>query len=123
MDKETPPFSQLLPGLNNPCYQIDPSEKTYYHAMCVIANNFTTLLWEKFFREMSERFSMNKDHLIPFLEKTFDNLSRYPAMKLTGPLARGDTKSLERDLDSLTEDSFYSIFKSFMTTYEGTIDE
>ena len=121
-EKGSPPFSQLLPGLSNPSYPINPSEKPYYHALCVIANNFTGLLWEKFFREMETRFSVDAKDLMIFLEKTVDTLSHYPNLKLTGPLIRGDTKTLDKDLNALAQDPFHSIFKSFIDTYKGKND-
>jgi len=50
IEKEAPPFSELLPGLPNPSFSIEKDKKDYYHALCVMSNNFTTLLWQKFFQ-------------------------------------------------------------------------
>ena len=119
IDANGPDFSALLPGLNNPSYKIEATEKSYYHAMCVIANNFTTLIAEKFFYEMKNRFCIDKTDLMPFLEKTFDNIKSYPNIRFTGPLVRGDTTTLTRDLAALENDPFYFIFKNFIETFKG----
>ncbi len=118
LDKESPQFATLLPGLQNPVYRIEPEQRQYYHAMCVIANNFTTILWDKFLKEMTNRFSINKNDLLPFLNKTFWNIKRYPQTKLTGPLARGDGVSLIKDLNALEQDDFHCIFNSFIEAYK-----
>ncbi len=119
----SPEFSQLLPGLTNPHYRIEASMRQYYHTMCVLSNNFTVLLWEKFFREMTQRFAIAKKDLMPFLSKTFENIAQYPKLKLTGPLARDDQQTLKNNLKSLDQDGFYPIFKSFMSAYQENTDD
>lgn len=51
IDTNTHSFESLLPGLTNPHYFISKSQKAYYHALCVLSGNFTTLLWKKMFDE------------------------------------------------------------------------
>lgn len=107
-------FHQLLPGLTNPFYYINASEKPYYHALCVLANNFSTILWNQFFNEMQSRFNISKKDLMPFLNQTFINLAEEGHKALTGPLVRGDTEVLHSDLDALKGDPFYGVFKAFL---------
>lgn len=123
IDDDAPVFSELLPGLRNPYYRIKQVDKAYYHAMCMLANNFSTLLWEKFYIEMQQRFAIRNKHLLPMLEKTFSNISKFPDIEMTGPLTRGDVKSLERNLSALKGDPFHSIFKSFIDTFLEVADE
>ena len=117
IDDTAPEFTELLSGLNNAHYRIKQADKAYYHAMCVMANNFSTLLWDKFFTEMQQRFAIDTKHLIPMLEKTFSNLKQYPDINMTGPLTRGDKESLQRGVNALENDRYQSIFKSFIETF------
>ena len=109
---EGPEFLDLLPGLTNPHYKITSSDKAYYHALCVMANNVTTLIWQKFFTEMINRFCVPQQDLQPFLEQTLHNLKYDYNNALTGPIARRDTETLMRDLKALEGDHFYGIFKA-----------
>ena len=110
-------FSELLPGFENPHYKINRDDKNYYHALCVMANNFTTLLWQKFFSEMRSRFEMKIEHVHPFLDQTFHNIKHDFQDALTGPIARKDKKTLLDDLKALSNDNFFKIFEAFTKTF------
>lgn len=110
-------FTELLPGLNNPHYKIESAKKAYYHALCVMANNFTTLLWQKFFSSMSETFNIEREHLIPYLQQTFCNLENNIQNALTGPIARGDKNTLIKNLNALNGDNYFEIFRAFVITH------
>ena len=114
IEAEGPKFSSLLPSFKNPHYKISSSDKAYYHALCVLANNFTTLLWQKFFTEMRNRFDIKQQDLQPFLEQTLHNLKHDYKNALTGPMARHDIETLQRDLKALEGDRFYAVFKAFV---------
>ncbi len=117
LNENSPCFQQLLPGLANPSYKIKAKDRPYYHAMCVLANNFSVILWQKFFKEMESRFLINTSDLMPFVEKTFGNIKSYPHIEHTGPLIRNDVATLQSDLSELEKDSFYTIFKAFIDTF------
>lgn len=110
-------FSELLPGFENPHYKINRDDKNYYHALCVMANNFTTLLWQKFFSEMQNRFEIKIEHVQPFLDQTFHNIKHDFQNALTGPIARKDKKTLLNDLKALNGDNFFKIFEAFTKTF------
>jgi len=114
IDEHAPDFSDLLPGLDNPHYRIPASDKAYYHAMCVLSNNVSTLLWQKFYQEMKTRFDVRHEDLHPFLQRTCQNIQSDPASALTGPIARKDRETLERDLKALQGDPFYSVLKNII---------
>ena len=114
---EGPEFSELLPGFKNPHYKIKRCEKSYYHALCVMANNFTTLLWQKFFTEMQNQFKIDSSHLQPYLDQTFYNIKHDFKNALTGPIARQDKKTLLDDLQALENDKFFLIFEAFTKTF------
>lgn len=126
VEAEIPSFNELLPGLNNPYFKIEKKHKPYYHSLCVMANNFTTLLWQKFFDEMKEKFDVSPKILLPFLEQTLTNLKQDYKNALTGPISRNDKNTLHHNLNALKEDSHFDIFEAFIKTYThkgGELDE
>lgn len=120
VDAEGPEMQILLPGLPNPCYKLPQTQKNHYHALCVMANNFTTLLWQKVFSDFQHHFSINESALYPLLEQTVTNLKNDHLNALTGPLVRGDQLTLQHDLDALARDPYYELFKTFIDTYQTT---
>jgi len=98
LEKASLPFDKLLPGLPNPHYYIDRKDKSYYHAMCVLANNVSTLLWQKFYVEMENRFGIAATDLKPFLERTLINVKQSKGAAMSGPIARGDVDTLKKIL-------------------------
>lgn len=117
LEKNSPNFEILLPGLKNPHYRISANDKAYYHALCVMSGNFTTLLWQKFFQEMERRFQIPHENLIPYLHKITQNLSKNSKSALTGPIARKDKATLSRNLSAFYQDDFQPIFKAFVETF------
>lgn len=113
IEKEGPKFEDLLPGFKNPHYVLPRVKKAYYHALCVMANNFTTLLWQKLVKEMQEQFLVNEKDIQPFLQQTFLNLNHNMASALTGPIMRGDHKTIQENLKALSHDDFYAVYKAF----------
>ncbi|MBK2257646.1 2-dehydropantoate 2-reductase PanG [Francisella philomiragia] len=111
-------FSELLPKLPNANFCIDKSQKAYYHAMCVLANNVSTLIWQKFYTEMQNRFGINQEYLTPFLETTFKNI-KHNHHALSGPIARGDSLTLQKDLNALIDDDFYDVFRAIVNQFSN----
>lgn len=122
IEAESLSFSELLPGLPNPHYTIPQEAKVYYHSLCVLSGNFTSLLWQKFFKELQERWNIPHKALFPFLEQTLRNLQN-PSTALTGPLARGDQSTVNKHLDALKGDSFYAVYQAFCEAFHKTDEE
>jgi predicted short-subunit dehydrogenase-like oxidoreductase (DUF2520 family) len=116
LDAERTPFGDLLPGLPNPSFTIDAGARPSYHAHCVMAGNFTTLLWRKLFA-LLENLGIPSDAANPFLARTVQNLVADPGRALTGPLARGDAATLEKNLAALEGDPFAEIYLAFARAY------
>lgn len=116
-------FTELFPELSNLSFEIEPGSKPLYHAWCVMSGNFTTLLWQRFFEVFETQFGINRKYTFPYLNNITKNLmiSESP---LTGPLARGDKKVIEKNLLALQDEPFAEIYRAFVNTYnkmkEGT---
>jgi predicted short-subunit dehydrogenase-like oxidoreductase (DUF2520 family) len=123
IEAEGPEFTTLLPGLPNPHFKINRAQKPLYHALCVMANNFTTILWQKVFREFEGQLGIDRCALMPILAQTTTNLTTHANSALTGPIARNDTTTIQKNLNALQEDSFYDIYQAFVDstkTHEHT---
>jgi len=118
IESEGPTFAEILPGLINPHYVLSKKLKPLYHAFCMISGNFTCLLWERFFSELEQTFSLPKSVAYTYLEQIFHNLRYSDESALTGPLVRGDKKIIKAHLDALKDDAYKNIYQAFVDAYQ-----
>ena len=90
-----------------------------YHTACVLAGNFTTILWNKAMRDFEDRLSLPRELLRPYLERTAINALRLGSAALTGSLARGERGTIERDLEGLEGDAFRSVYLAVAEAVSG----
>ena len=121
-DRGARPFAELFPQLANPHFEIEPADRPLYHALCAMAGNFTTLLWQHAFAAFEERLGLPRAALYPYLDRIAGNLER-SASPLTGPLARGDRRTVERHLAALAGDPFHAVYSSFVAAHRATARE
>ncbi len=115
--KGKPTFKELFPELPNPSYQIEYSQKTFYHAWCSVAGNFTSILWSEFFKTLENSLGIDKSAAYPYLQKIKENLitAKEP---LTGPLARGDASTIQKHMLALERDAISNVYQSFIEYYK-----
>lgn len=113
-----PPLSTLLPGLPNPSFAVPAADRPYYHALCVMAGNFSTLLWSKLCGELEQRWAIPASAAHPFLAQTLANFIADGPQALTGPLARGDARTIEVNRAALEGDPFRCVYDAFVRAYD-----
>lgn len=118
LEEEGPRFTELFPDMLNSHFYIPRQLKPLYHAYCVMSNNFTTLLWQHFFSELQHTFKLPKETAFLYLEQTLKNNLHNSDRALTGPLVRGDEKTIKANLQSLTNDPFQTIYQAFVDVYQ-----
>jgi hypothetical protein len=118
MDRGGPGIADLFPGLPNPSYALPAAERPFYHALCVLAGNCSTLLWTKFFEELQTRFGIPAAAAHPYLSRLTSNLLADAGTALTGPLARGDTSTIAANLRALEGDPFHAVYAAFVRAYD-----
>jgi 2-dehydropantoate 2-reductase len=118
VSEQAPPFSELLPGLENPHYQLADTLRPLYHAYCVIANNFSSIVWRKAQSEFERRLQLPKETLNLIAEQTFKNLIQHPDGALTGPLVRGDMNTIDANLTALEGDPFQKVYQAFVQAFQ-----
>ncbi len=111
-------FPELFPDLDNPHSEIDSELKGLYHALCTVGGNFSTLLWMKVFEEAESRLDLDRETFYPYVEQVTRNVmaSRDP---LTGPLARGDERTVAAHLAALAGDPFEGVYRAFVSAYRA----
>lgn len=124
VEREGPSFAELLPGLDNPSAAIPGRDKALYHALCVSAGNFTQLLWQQLFTAFEHRLCLAPELALPYLRQTALNLEQAGRGGqaggdgvLTGPLARRDGRTIERNLAALDEarlPGLVKIYRAFL---------
>ncbi|MFN7454550.1 MAG: DUF2520 domain-containing protein [Pseudobdellovibrionaceae bacterium] len=102
-------FENLLPGLKNPSVKVSAELQGLYHAQCVLSGNVTTLLWQEFFRFLSEN-KIPQSFGKAYLEEIIRNALQSSALALTGPLARKDQKTISKNLESLKSTPLEKIY-------------
>ncbi len=114
LEKTNLPFSEILPGLPNSNLQIPKEKKSYYHALCVLGGNFSVILWKKMLSEFEGRLGIPREAIWPYLEKVLSEFIRDPQNSLTGPISRGDWKTIEKNLESLKGDNFRPVYEAVL---------
>jgi hypothetical protein len=117
LDAGGTPFAELFPGLPNPSFTVPAAERPYYHALCVMAGNFSVLLWRRLFDELQARFGIPASAVHPFLAQITANLLADPNLALTGPLSRGDANTIQANLEALEGDPFQAVYRAFVSAY------
>lgn len=107
----------LLPGLPNPQARIDPALKAKYHAMCVMAGNFTCMLWQKMFDTLQSEFHLSPVLAHMYLQQQAENLMADYKTALTGPLPRNDMETIAKNMKALRGDPYFNVYESFVETY------
>jgi 2-dehydropantoate 2-reductase len=110
------PSDELLPGMKNAVHRISPDKKSYYHALCVMSGNFTTLLWQKMHQGMQELGLPNEIESL-YRQQIFKNLSANLSQALTGPLARKDLATVVRNDEALENDDYQLIYRAFLKAH------
>jgi predicted short-subunit dehydrogenase-like oxidoreductase (DUF2520 family) len=112
-------FATVLPGLPNPHHTVSVEQKALYHALCVAAGNFPQLLWQQVGQRFEDRLGVSAAVLKPYLEQVLVNFLADPDHALTGPLARGDTGTITRNLTALKGDPLGDVYRAFLELHDG----
>lgn len=111
-------MTAILPGLPNPAFPIAVKDKAAYHALCVAAGNFPQILWRAAGQRF-ERLGLKPDTLKLYLQRALQNFLASPSEALTGPLARGDVATVERNLASLRDDALQDLYRAFIRFHQA----
>lgn len=123
LDDDAPSFENVLPNLPNAHARIAKSDKAKYHALSVMAGNFSCLLWQKLFSTFQHELKLSPDIAHAYLRQNTENLVKQYETALTGPLTRNDQETLQKNMLALNADPFQSVYQSFVTCYQAMQSE
>jgi predicted short-subunit dehydrogenase-like oxidoreductase (DUF2520 family) len=112
-------FEDLFPGLPNSYFAINVEDKARYHAMCVMAGNFSQVLWKGISERFEQQLDLPAGSLHPYLKRVADNFIEVPKAALTGPLIRSDQQTIEKNIQSLDGDPLQDIYRAFVHFYQS----
>jgi hypothetical protein len=102
-----------IPGLSdmtkNPIIKIDPEVKAKYHALCVLAISAPQIIWKTMIEQLAP-MGIHKNEVTGYLKHITENFI-LNSDSLTGPLVRGDLKTIEKNINSLSENNLKNIYK------------
>jgi predicted short-subunit dehydrogenase-like oxidoreductase (DUF2520 family) len=111
-------FDDLFPGLSNSHFAMNVEDKARYHAMCVMAGNFSQILWKSVSDRFEQQFELPAETLHPYLSQLASNFVQSPETALTGPLVRNDVATIERNLNALEGDALQDLYRAFVDHYQ-----
>jgi predicted short-subunit dehydrogenase-like oxidoreductase (DUF2520 family) len=112
-------FEDLFPGLPNSYFAINVEDKARYHAMCVMAGNFSQVLWKGISERFEQQLDLPAGSLHPYLKRVADNFIEAPKAALTGPLIRSDQQTIEKNIQSLDGDPLQDLYRAFVHFYQS----
>ncbi len=104
--------------LKNPRFSISAkssSDRALYHAYAVLMSNLPILLWSLTTREAQRKLSLAPELFDPILKQTLENFIQSRGSALTGPIARKDYTTIEKNLAALGDSPLSKIYQSFLT--------
>lgn len=101
--------------LANPRFQIFSAQRALYHAYAVMMSNLPVLLWSLTSTEAKGRLALAPETFQPILDQTLQNFKNFKGSALTGPIARNDTTTIEKNLKALGNSPLTDIYQSFLT--------
>ena len=109
-------LTELLPQLANPHSLLHSEDKAKYHAACVIGGNFTTLVTGKMLSLLAE-LGVPASAAAPYMQQILANVLANPANALTGPIARQDAGTVQRNLSALENDRYQAVYQAFVQAH------
>jgi predicted short-subunit dehydrogenase-like oxidoreductase (DUF2520 family) len=107
-------FYELFPKLSNQFFSINQADKAYYHAMCVMAGNFTQILMKETAAELTSKMHLPDNILFPYLLRNTLNFIKNPNNSSTGPIQRGDFTTINKHLQVLKNCPMEVLYKCFV---------
>jgi hypothetical protein len=114
-------FGQLFPLFTNPTHQIKATDKVLYHALCVMAGNFSQTLWRHIGEELG-RMQLPQDLMAAYLQQNTLNFITDSAASATGPFVRGDVKTIEKHLAVLQNHPLGGVYQAFYDLHQPSAE-
>jgi len=99
-----PRFAEIFPKAPNPHFEIADKNRARYHALAVLSGNLASFVWNETAREIAGFTGMAPEKIMAsYLGSILDGFVENPTSSLTGPIARHDKITVEKNLASLKD--------------------
>ncbi len=109
-------FKSLFPLFDNPVHTIKAADKAKYHALCVMAGNFSQMLWQGVGAEM-QAMGLSRELMNQYLQQNTHNFVTDPDNAATGPFIRGDNLTIAKHQKALEDHPLGDIYQAFFNWY------
>ncbi len=110
-------FKKVFPLFTNPVHHIKPEHKVRYHAMCVMAGNFSQMLWQATAKEL-QNMGLPAELMHPYLQQNTQNYLNDPKNALTGPFVRGDINTIAQHQQNLQAHPLGELYQAFYHMFQ-----
>ncbi len=105
-------FNSIFPLFENPVHEINTKDKALYHAYCVMAGNFSQMLWRNI-QQGLEQINLPAELMSAYLQQNTENFINDSEQSMTGPMIRGDVSTIEKHQEALLGHPLQKIYQSF----------
>lgn len=95
------PLHPIL-SLPNTSFTIAREQRALYHAFAVMMSNLPVLLWSLTSEHANRELGLSPEVYAPILKQTLNNFLNLGANALTGPIARKDQLTIDKNLTALS---------------------
>ena len=95
-------LNEVLPNFNNKFTILSSANKSYYHALCVLAGNFPQMIWNEVSLQMKQ-LNLPTEAFDLYVKQITDNYLELKEKAITGPLIRKDYTTIEKNISSLEQ--------------------
>ena len=108
----------LVPEFSNPVFTVNKNDKKLYHALCALGANLPVMLWQKALLDLHGKFGIPRAQVQRYFRAALENFRRDPARALTGPICRGDKRTVTADIKAL-DGAYAGVYSAFAKIYEN----
>lgn len=113
------PMKKLVPEFRNTVFRIKKGQKRLYHALCALGANLPVLLWRRALAGLNGRLGVPRPLVQRYFQASLDNFKKDPRRALSGPIYRGDSRTVRSDIKALGKDPFAEVYSVFAKIYEN----
>ncbi len=112
-------LAEVLPGFQNTFGVLPTEQKPLYHALCVLTGNVPQMLWSETLKNFN-RLGIPDSAVEAYIRQTTKNFIELKEKSVTGPIARGDTSTIEKNLQALRPFHFLQkIYSQFAEEFKS----
>ncbi len=115
-------FDSLFPLFKNTVHSISSDHKAIYHAYCVMAGNFSQMLWKAISAELPS-IDLPSDIMTQYLYQNTQNFIKNPDLSATGPLVRGDILTVQKHQKALQNLPLGDIYQAFVDMHDSQLKQ